>query len=340
MYSLKVSVIGCGYWGKNLVRNFSQLGVLSSVCDLNESAAAKMSAEYAVPVLSLEQVLSSDVDAVIIAVPPDLHFDLAEQALLAGKHVFVEKPLALAVHDAEHLTKLAQSKQRILMVGHILQYHPAFLELKQIISQGTLGELQYIYSNRLNLGKFRKEENILWNVAPHDISMILSIAQELPEWVFSSGHCHLNPNIQDVSVTNLAFKSGLQAHIFVSWLHPFKEQKLVVIGDSGMAVFDDGLPWNEKLKIYPNQVQWVNGIPQEEKSAGMNLILDEAEPLKLECKHFLDCIINSVVPKTDGHEGSRVLKVLAATQESLATNSKVIISNVKITSLNEVSTVV
>lgn len=321
---LRVSVLGCGYWGKNLVRNFSQLGVLHSVCDLDTEAANRMSAQHGAPLQTFEQILRDPaVNAVVIAVPPDSHFSLARQVLLAGKHVFVEKPLALAVEEAEQLTALAEQKQLVLMVGHILQYHPAFLELKSIIRDGALGSLQYIYSNRLNLGKFRVEENILWNFAPHDMSMVLSIVDELPQSVFSSGHCHLSPNIHDVTITHLSFKSGIQGHVFVSWLHPHKEQKLVVVGDRGMAVFDDCLPWSEKLTIYPNQVQWVNGTPYEEKSAGMKLILSESEPLRLECQHFLECIEKGTTPKTDGREGARVLKVLAAAQESLATKQNI-----------------
>ncbi|MCX7353001.1 MAG: Gfo/Idh/MocA family oxidoreductase, partial [Proteobacteria bacterium] len=257
MSNIKISVIGCGYWGKNLVRNFSELGVLHSVCDAKHELANTASQTYGIPALSLEEVLKSDVDGVVIAAPAAQHYDLTQKALKAGKHVFVEKPLSLKIEDAKKLCELALQTDRKLMVGHLLQYHPAFLELKQLIAKGNLGRLQYIYSNRLNLGKFRNEENILWSFAPHDISMILSLAADLPETVYATGACHLNPRIHDVTTTHLSFKNGIQAHIFVSWLHPFKEQKLVVVGDRGMAVFDDGLPWGEKLKLYPHQVNWV-----------------------------------------------------------------------------------
>jgi len=240
--NIKISVIGCGYWGKNLVRNFSELGALHSVCDANHELANAASQTHGIPSLSLEQVLQGDVDGVVIAAPAAQHYDLAQKALKAGKHVFVEKPLSLKIEDAKKLCDLALQVDRKLMVGHLLQYHPAFLELKQLISKGNLGRLQYIYSNRLNLGKFRNEENILWSFAPHDISMILGLAADLPETVYATGACHLNPRIHDVTTTHLSFKNGIQAHIFVSWLHPFKEQKLVVVGDRGMAVFDDGLP--------------------------------------------------------------------------------------------------
>lgn len=317
MRNTKISVIGCGYWGKNLVRNFAELGYLSSVCDENQELAKAASEQYGVPALSLDQVLKSDVDAIVIAVPAVQHYELTQKALKARKHVFVEKPLALKVEDAQHLCDLALQFDRVLMVGHLLQYHPAFLELKYLISKGNLGRLQYIYSNRLNLGKFRTEENILWSFAPHDISMILGIAGDSPETVYATGACQLNPRIHDVTTTHLSFKNGIQAHIFVSWLHPYKEQKLVVVGDRGMAVLDDGLPWGEKLKLYPHQVTWLKGLPQPEKADVVNVPIEVSEPLKLECQHFIDCIKNTQKPRTDGHEGLRVLQVLDAAQRSL-----------------------
>lgn len=323
MSNIKISVIGCGYWGKNLVRNFSELGVLHSVCDANHALANVASQVYGVPALSLEQVMQSDVDGVVIAAPAAQHYDLAQKALKVGKHVFVEKPLSLKIEDAKKLCDLAFQTDRKLMVGHLLQYHPAFLELKQLISKGNLGRLQYIYSNRLNLGKFRNEENILWSFAPHDISMILGLAADLPETVYATGACHLNPRIHDVTTTHMSFKNGIQAHIFVSWLHPFKEQKLVVVGDRGMAVFDDGLPWGEKLKLYPHQVNWVNGLPEATKADLINVPIEVSEPLKLECQHFIDCMRQNQKPRTDGLEGLGVLQVLDAAQRSLCSKTSI-----------------
>ncbi len=320
--NVKVSVVGCGHWGKNLVRNFSELGALSSVCDPNSDLAKETSQTYGIPALKYEEVLESDIDAVVIAAPAAQHHTLAKQALNAQKHVFVEKPISLDRADAQELCDLAKQKNLKLMVGHLLQYHPAFLKLKDLISSGKLGRLQYIYSNRLNLGKVRNEENILWSFAPHDLSMILSLVGELPESVYATGACHLNPTVQDVTTTHLSFKKGIQAHIFVSWLHPFKEQKLVVIGDRGMATFDDGLSWEEKLKLYPHQVNWVNGLPQPEKGQEANLPLGVSEPLKLECQHFLSSIEMNQTPRTDGLEGLRVLRVLEAAQESLSSGTK------------------
>lgn len=258
MNKIKVSVLGCGYWGKNLVRNFFDLGALESVCDENPNSAALISEQFNVPALSYTEVLQSNIDAVIIATPAAQHFKNAEMALKAGKHVFVEKPISLKLSDALALQALAKQQNKILMVGHLLQYHPAFLKLKELISNDSLGKIQYISSHRLNLGKFRNEENILWSFAPHDISMVLGLTKELPEEVYAVGSSHLNSAIHDVTTTHMKFKNGIKAHIFVSWLHPFKEQKLVVIGEHGMAVFDDGLPWQEKLTLYPNQINWVD----------------------------------------------------------------------------------
>lgn len=326
MSNIKISVIGCGYWGKNLVRNFAELGALYSVCDANLDLAEKASKSYGVPAQTLEELLNSDCDGVVIAAPAAQHFELTQKALNGGKHVFVEKPLSLKVEEAKKLCELSLQVGKKLMVGHLLQYHPAFLELKRLIQKGNLGRLQYIYSNRLNLGKFRNEENILWSFAPHDISMILGLSGDLPESVYATGACHLNPRIHDVTTTHMSFKNGIEAHIFVSWLHPYKEQKLVVVGDRGMAVFDDGLPWGEKLKLYPHQVTWVDGLPHPEKADVVHVPLEISEPLKLECQHFIDCIVQNKTPLTDGIEGLRVLQVLDAAQKSLSSHQAISLS--------------
>jgi len=320
----KIAVIGCGYWGKNLVRNFAELGALAAVCDANQSQACKMAEQYQTQELSLDQILENpNISGVVIAAPAAQHSDLTARALKSGKHVFVEKPLALKVEEAQYLCRLAEEQKRFLMVGHLLQYHPAFLELKQLIKKGKLGKLQYIYSNRLNLGKFRNEENILWSFAPHDISMILSLVGDLPRSVYATGACHLHSHIADATTTHLSFKNGVEAHIFVSWLHPFKEQKLVVVGDRGMAVFDDGLSWGEKLQLYPHQVDWIDGMPTPTKADPVHIPLEIAEPLKLECQHFLDCIESKQKPRTDGLEGLRVLQVLDTAEKSMQCGMKV-----------------
>ena len=319
-----LAVIGCGYWGKNLVRNFYELGALTHIWDTDPDSLRLMKANY--PGLSTasnyEALLRNDnVKAVVIATPAEQHFSMAESALLAGKDVFVEKPLALRYSDGEKLVRLAEKLNRILMVGHLLEYHPAILKLKQIIDSGELGKIQYIYSNRLNLGRVRREENILWSFAPHDIAVILRLIGDLPLEVTSTGGAYLQPNIADVTVTNLLFDSGVRAHIFVSWLHPYKEHRLVVIGAKKMASFNDGVAEN-KLLLYDQGMDWVNGALVPRKGNGTNIEFDVDEPLKIECQHFLECLRTRRAPRTDGTSALKVLRVLEASQRSLQTQGQ------------------
>lgn len=310
-YKTTVAVVGCGHWGRNLVRNFSQLGALSAVCDTNETTARELAEQHGTAVLAWPKILERpDISAVAIAAPAALHFRLASDALGAGKHVFVEKPLALEVVEGEALCELAAKHGRQLMVGHLLQYHPAFLKLRDLMAQGVLGRLQYIYSNRLNLGKFRREEDILWSFAPHDLSMILALVGTEPDHVTAKGAYYLHDSIADVTTTHLDFPGGERAHVFVSWLHPFKEQKLVVVGDQAMVVFDDGQPWTSKLLIYPHRIEWRKGVPVPTKADAEPVLLEETEPLREELEHFLESIATNSTPRTDGREGLRVLRVL------------------------------
>jgi UDP-2-acetamido-3-amino-2,3-dideoxy-glucuronate N-acetyltransferase len=314
----RVAVVGCGYWGKNLVRNFAELGALAAICDPDRANAEKLAAASKSRVIGWMPLLDdASIDAVAIAAPAALHFQLARAALEAGKHVFVEKPLALEVAEAERLCEIAARADRRLMVGHLLQYHPAFLKLKDLVREGALGRLQYIYSNRLNLGKIRREEDALWSFAPHDISMILALIGQEPERVTAEGGAYLHKTIADVTTTHFAFAGGERAHIFVSWLHPFKEQKLVVVGDRAQAVFNDGEPWERKLQLYPHRIEWRDTVPVPEKAEAQSVALEVGEPLQLECAHFLESIVNGTTPRTDGREGVRVLKVLAKASAAL-----------------------
>lgn len=315
-----IALVGTGYWGKNLVRNFHALGSLKLLCDRSEATLKNFKEQF--PDLevctSLNEVLKrDDIDAVAIATPAEYHYVQVKEALLAGKHVFVEKPMALDESEAIKLIELAEERGLTLMVGHLLQYHPVFKALLEFARNDGLGRINYIYSNRLNLGKIRREENILWSFAPHDISMILSLAGETPNSVSSVGGYYLHKEIADVTTSHLSFPSGMQAHIFVSWLHPFKEQKLVVVGDKKMAVFDDTLPWKDKLLIYPHEMHWEDGMPTPVKADAERLEIPQDEPLKLECLHFLECVRDNVTPLTDGHEGARVLSVLNRCQKAL-----------------------
>lgn len=317
----RVAVIGNGYWGKNLVRVFHELGCLVLVCDTRESSRRDVEAQYKVKTTGdfSSVIADAEVDAVVIAVPAVQHYALAKQALEAGKDVYVEKPLALRSTEGAELTELATREGRILMVGHILEYHPAILELRRLIREGELGRIQYIYSSRLNLGRLRTEENILWSFAPHDISVICSLLDETPEYVASHGGSYVNKGIFDTTMTTCQFHSGLQAHVFVSWLHPFKEQKLAVIGDKRMAVFDDVEP-ERKLVLYSHRIDWLDRMPVAFKDGGEALPLPRSEPLKNECRHFIDCIIERVTPRTDGRNGTQVLEILEACERSLRTN--------------------
>jgi len=267
-------------------------------------------------VTSLEEVLDNpEIKGVCIATPAVTHYDMAKRALLKDKDVFVEKPLSLTTREAEELIKIARERGKILMVGHILQYHPAILKLKELIKNRKLGNIEYIYSNRLNIGKLRVEENILWSFAPHDVSVILMLVGGEPYEVKAFGGAYVTPGIYDVTLTTLSFKQGVRAHIFVSWLHPYKEQKLVVVGDESMAVFDDLT--EEKLFIYPHKIKWEGKIPVAEKAERYVVEVEKKEPLKEEVRHFIECIETRKAPRTDGEEGLRVLKVLERAEKSL-----------------------
>lgn len=315
-----VAVVGGGYWGKNLIRNFHALGALKIVCDSDSGALAEFGLNYPdiATAARLSDVLSNpEIDAVAIATPASAHAKQIKEVLLAGKDVYVEKPLCLSESEGQELIRLANERNRILMVGHLLWYHPAILKLKELIRQGALGRLQYIYSNRLNLGKLRREENVLWSFAPHDVSVILGLLEEIPEFVQAKGGNFLHSHIADTTVSYLQFPSGVQAHIFVSWLHPYKEQKLVVVGDKKMAVFEDTALWPEKLRLYPHTIEWKGNIPSANKAEAEFVEIRESEPLRDECAHFIDCIVHRKTPRTDAEEGLRVLKVLNACQTAL-----------------------
>jgi UDP-2-acetamido-3-amino-2,3-dideoxy-glucuronate N-acetyltransferase len=325
-----LALIGAGYWGKHLARNFLALNVLHTLCDQNGDTLEQYGATYEAVAKSkdIRSVLADpSIACVAIATPAATHHDLVRDALLADKDVFVEKPLCLDVTQGRQLVELAESRGRILMVGHLLQYHPYVLKLQALLAQGELGKLHYITSNRLNLGKIRREENALWSFAPHDVSVILSLAgHQLPDKVSCMGEAYLNQGVADITFTSLRFPGGVRAHAYVNWLNPFKEQKLTVVGSHGMVVFDDTRPWNEKLVIYRHYLTWTNGqVPTPNKSSGEAIVVPEAEPLREECLHFLTCCADRRSPRTDGREGLRVLQVLQSAQESLELDGEAIL---------------
>jgi UDP-2-acetamido-3-amino-2,3-dideoxy-glucuronate N-acetyltransferase len=316
---VKVAVIGAGYWGKNLIRNFDSLGALGAICDSDKETLNEFASLYPkVDTIDDYHTLLNDpsFESIAIASPAETHYRMVKAFLLADKHVFVEKPLALHEEEGIELNELAVERNRVLMVGHLLQYHPAVVKLKQLVSEGELGKIQYIYSNRLNLGKIRREENILWSFAPHDISVILSMAGEIPDRVTSVAANYLRQQVADVTLSSLSFPTGIRAHIFVSWLHPYKEQRLVVVGDRKMALFNDVEP-EDKLLLYPHRIEWKDHVPVPDKKEAEKVPFEKKEPLKEECSHFMDCVAKSLKPRTDGEEALRVLKVLQACQESM-----------------------
>ena len=264
-----------------------------------------------------QELLDSDVDGIAIATPAVTHFDMAMQAIAAGKDVFVEKPLSLNVAQGLELVK--NKRDRILMVGHILEYHPACVKLVELTRSGELGTLCYIYSNRLSLGKVRREENILWSFAPHDVAIINRIVGQMPETVSACGGAYVQSDVADVTVTNLLYPDGVRAHIHVSWLHPFKEQRLVVIGTQKMAVFD-GV--TGELVLYDQRVEWQKGQPVPIKADGIPVPVSNDEPLKEECRAFLKAMETRKQPLTDGMSGLEVLSVLESAQESLQSQGK------------------
>jgi predicted dehydrogenase len=299
------------------------LGALSSVVDATENgqATARTLSPDAEITDSLDDVLRNDqTQGVALATPAETHADLAIQAMQSGKDVFVEKPMALTLEDAEKMKKVSEETGQILMVGHLLEFHPAVLKLREMIALGELGKINYIYSNRLNFGKVRTEENALWSFAPHDVAVILRLMGHAPVEVSSCGGSYLTNGIADNTLSNLRFDDESRAHIFVSWLHPFKEQRLVVVGEKKMAIFNDVAPFGEKLQLYPQNVEFDGSIPVLKKEDAQFVEHADTEPLREECKHFLKCIQSRNQPLTNAQSGIDVLKVLHACQQSIEQN--------------------
>ncbi len=315
-----VGVLGTGYWGRNLLRNFSALEALGAFADVRADVLDELREIYpdAVACVDANSLLDQPVDAIVIATPAETHADHVARCLDAGKHVFVEKPLALDVDVAVQLRDKAAANGLVLMVGHLMLYHPAFHALAHLVATGELGTIRYLYSNRLSLGKIRREENALWSFAPHDVSMILALVGRLPDSVVATGGHYLAAGVADTTLSHLDFGSELQAHIFVSWLHPFKDQRLVVVGESAMAVFNDVLPSAEKLQLFRHEVAWDGDVPLVTEARSEPIAVDDVEPLAEECRSFLDAIQNRGEPPSDADEAIRVLAVLDACQRSLS----------------------
>tara|TARA_B110001450_G_C17651926_1_gene493682 strand:- start:690 stop:1637 length:948 start_codon:yes stop_codon:yes gene_type:complete len=308
-----IALIGCGYWGNNLLRTYNSLGVLSAIYDANEDLAQNKSIEYSVPYREIDEIFSDkSIEGIVIAAPAPLHYSIASQALNNNKHVFVEKPISMELDEANDLIDKSQSKKLKLMVGHIMQYHPVFKQLKDLVHSGRIGDINYIYSNRKAFGKFRTEENVVLSIAPHDVSMILSLVGEFPSSISSFKGSYLQEGIDDFANIHLGFTKNIKASINVSWLNPVKEQKLVVVGSKGMLVLDDTLDWDKKLALFEHEIHWNASLPLPIKKDIQHIIVPYAEPLKEECTHFINLINGNVTDVTDGVEGRDVLAVLKA----------------------------
>ncbi|NCO65769.1 MAG: gfo/Idh/MocA family oxidoreductase [Candidatus Aquicultor secundus] len=330
---VNVGVIGYGYWGPNLVRNYEQMpeSNLVACCDLNPDNLKKVKALY--PKVEVTQQIDDllnnpSIDAVVIASSAATHFDLAKKALLAGKHAMVEKPLTLSSDTSRELIDIADKAGCILMVGHLLEYHSAVDYMRGLIDSGELGDIQYLYTQRLNLGQVRTDENALWSLAPHDISIIFYLlGGKEPAEVSARGQSYITEGIEDVVFCSISFKDKTMAHIHVSWLDPHKTRKLTVVGNKKMAVFDD-MESSEKIRIYDKGV----GVNPDYRTYGEDLTLrfgditipsiKMKEPLRAECEHFIQSIQTGQRPRSDGYNGLRVVKVLEAAQKSLKSGGK------------------
>jgi UDP-2-acetamido-3-amino-2,3-dideoxy-glucuronate N-acetyltransferase len=327
----KTALVGFGDWGRNIARNLSRLQALDCVCDNDTTRLSQAAAQYPETIClhSFAELLQDpQIGQVILATPAASHYQQVKAALLAGKDVFVEKPLALTLRQGEELVQLSMMQQAILLIGHVLEYHPAIRLMHTLIEREELGPLWYAYSNRVNLGKVRQEENILWSFAPHDISVLCRLFNEPPVSVNAQGSQYLQPNIADVTMTNLNFSGERRAHIFVSWLHPYKEQRLVLIGERKMLVFDGASRMDSDkqgtLTLYDKGIEWRDGLPIARNNHEERLWFDETEPLYLECEHFLSCVATRQTPLTCGESALRVLQVLDAAQRSMEQNGSLI----------------
>ncbi|KQU78893.1 oxidoreductase [Mesorhizobium sp. Root695] len=308
----RIAVLGCGYWGSNHIRTLKALGALHAVSDTNRARAEGFASEQDCLAIEPDQLfVRDDIDAIVMALPPQFHADLAVRAVEAGKDVLVEKPIALTVADAERAVQAAKDNGRVFMVGHVLRFHPAFETLKGLIDKGELGEVRYIHSHRLGLGKFHTENDALWDLAPHDLSMILAITGTEPIEVRGEGAALLD-NLSDFAHLHMRFPNGLRSHLFTSRLNPYRERRLTVVGTKAMAVFDDVEPWERKLAVYRHAVWQDSGQWAFTTNEPSYVSVAQGMPLTRELEHFIQCIETRAEPRTSGEEAIRVLRILTA----------------------------
>ena len=308
----RIAVLGCGYWGSNHIRTLKALGALFAVSDANRARAEGFASDQDCLAIDPDDIFTHpDVDAIVMALPPQFHAEFAIRAIESGKDVLVEKPIALTVPDAERAVAAAKKHGRVFMTGHVLRFHPAFEKLKELIDNGELGTVKYIHSHRLGLGKFHTENDALWDLAPHDLSMILAITGTEPTEVRGEGAALLD-HLSDFAHLHMRFPNGLRGHLFTSRLNPYRERRLTVVGTKAMAVFDDVEPWEKKLAVYRHAVWQDSGQWAFTQNEPSYVPVSEGMPLTRELQHFIDCIGTRAEPRTNGEEAIRVLKILTA----------------------------
>ena len=308
----RIAVLGCGYWGSNHIRTLKALGALHAVSDANAARAEGFASEQDCLAITPDELFTrGDVDAIVMALPPQFHAEAAERAVENGKDVLVEKPIALTVEDAEREVRAAEANGRVFMVGHVLRFHPAFEKLKALVDEGELGEIRYIHSHRLGLGKFHTENDALWDLAPHDLSMILAITGAEPSEVRGEGAALLD-HLSDFAHLHMRFPNNVRSHLFTSRLNPYRERRLTVVGTKAMAVFDDVEPWERKLAVYRHAVWQDSGQWAFTANEPSYVPIAQGMPLTRELEHFIHCIETRERPRTDGEEAIRVLRILTA----------------------------
>ena len=313
-----IALIGCGMWGRNIARNLAGLGALGCVYDAVEERGASFASQFDSAFRSFDEILDDKaVNGIMIASNASTHKELAITALQAGKQVFIEKPMALTLEDAELIAQAVNSTGNQVMVGHLIRYHPAFQTLQQQITSGAVGKVKHIQANRLAMGRIRNSESVLFDLCPHDLSLILALANGLPEQVICHGVSHISENVVDILSTALGFANGLSAHMQTSWLSPYKEHRLTVTGENGSIVFDDTKPWTEKLTLYQDQITQTGDLFLIERASPLALSVPESEPLRDEVAAFIRLCDEGVVPPTNVHEALNVQKVLEAMQTQL-----------------------
>ena len=313
-----IALLGCGMWGRNIARNLSSLSVLSAVCDNESARAENFAAQFDSTARDFDAILADDaINGVMLATVAHSHKDLAIKALEAGKHVYIEKPMALTLADATAIHETALKTGQQVMIGHLIRYHPAFIALQTQIAAGAIGKVKHIQANRLAMGRIRNTESVLFDLCPHDLSLILALADDMPQTVLCHGVSHISPNVVDILSTGLGFAGGLSAAMQTSWLSPYKEHRLTVTGETGSLVFDDTKPWNEKLVLCQDNITQSGDIFVIERASPLALPVPESEPLKDEMRAFIALCDEGITPPTDSTEGVRVQQVLEEMQKQL-----------------------